>query len=118
MACNWIYNEIKRAKEKEGGAARSYQLMAHFNNLIDFCGLEELEFVEPNFTWIYQRGDGYQIRERLDRVLVSSDWTLLFPMARLFHKSSPVSDHSPLLLKFFEDQNRGRHKRVFRFESM
>lgn len=49
---------------------------------------------------------------------MSSDWSLLFPMARLFHKSSSALDHSPLLLKFFEDQNRGKQKRVFRFESM
>lgn len=47
------FNEIKRAEEKEGGAARPYQQMARFNSLIEFCGLKELEFVEPNFTWIY-----------------------------------------------------------------
>lgn len=63
-------------------------------------------------------GDGYQIRERLDQALVSSDWTLLFLMARLFHKSSSVSNQSLLLVKFFEDQNRDRHKRFFRFESI
>lgn len=68
--------------------------------------------------WLYQRGEGYQIRERLDRALVSSDWSLLFPKARQFHKSKSVSDHRPLLLKFFEEQKRGRHKKLFRFESM
>ena len=92
--------------------------MARFNSAIDFCRLKELEFVGPLFTWIYQRGDDYQIRERLDRALVTLEWTLLFPMARVFHKSTSVSDHSPLLLKFFEEQKRSRKKNLFRFEAM
>ena len=91
---------------------------ARFNSAIDFCRLKELEFVGPLFTWIYQRGDDYQIRERLDRALVTLEWTLLFPMARVFHKSTSVSDHSPLLLKFFEEQKRSRKKNLFRFEAM
>ena len=92
--------------------------MAHFNNSINFCGLRELDFVGPNFTWLYQRGDGFQIRECLDRALVSTNWSALFPMARLFHKSSSVSNHCPLLLTFFEKPKRGRHKKGLKFEAM
>ena len=92
--------------------------MVRFKNSIDYCWLKELDFVGPVFTWIYQRGDGYQIREILDCALVSSDWAMLFPKAWLFHKSISVSDHCPLVLKFFEEQKRGRHKKLFRFESM
>ena len=92
--------------------------MACFNDSINFCGLKKLDFVGPNFTWLYQRGDGFQIRERLDHALVSPDWSTLFPMARLFHKSSYVSNHCPLLLTFFEKPNRGGHKKGFRFEAM
>ena len=39
-------------------------------------------------------------------------------MAQLFHKSSSVSDHCPLLLTFFEKLKRGRHKKGFKFEAM
>ena len=78
--------------------------MTCFNNAIDFCRLKELEFVGPLFTWIYQRGDDYQIRERLDCALMTVEWSLLFPMAKVFHKSTSVLDHSLLLLKFFEEQ--------------
>ena len=77
-----------------------------------------MDFVRPNFTWLYQRGDGFQIRERLDCALVSTNWSALFPMAQLFHKSSFVSDHCPLLLTFFEKPKRGRHKKGFKFEAM
>ena len=112
------FNEIRRAEKKEGGAARPVQQMVRFKNSIDYCWLKELDFVGPVFTWIYQRGDGYQIQEILDCALVSSDWAMLFPKAWLFHKSISVSDHCPLVLKFFEEQKRGRHKKLFRFESM
>ncbi|XP_075670458.1 uncharacterized protein LOC142640275 [Castanea sativa] len=76
------FNEIMNAKEKEGGASQPPQQMAQFNSAIDFRRLKELEFVGPLFTLIYQRGDNYQIKEQLDRALVTLDWSLLFPMAR------------------------------------
>lgn len=82
------FNEIKLASEKEGGALRPKQQMAHFNSIVNSCGLREVEHVGLKFTWIYQRSDGYQIRERLDRALVNSDWTSMFPSEKLLHKSS------------------------------
>ena len=67
------FNEILRNSEKDGGASRPKQQMARFNNVINSCGLIEVDFIGPKFTWIYHRSDGYQIRERLDRALVNSD---------------------------------------------
>lgn len=58
------------------------------------------------------------MRERLDRVLASLDWHSLFPSAKLFHKTSSVSDHNPLMLHFFSEQKRQKHKKLFKFESM
>ena len=92
--------------------------MAHFNSIVNSCGLREVEYVGPKFTWIYQRSDGYQIRERLDRALVNSDWTSMFPLEKLLHKSSSTSDHSPLILQLVAEWKRVRSKRCFRFESM
>ena len=40
--------------------------MDNFVEAINFCGLRDIGFVGPKFTWIYQRVDGIQIRERLD----------------------------------------------------
>lgn len=45
-------------------------------------------------------------------------WSLLFINARLFHKSSSVLDHSPLLLHFSKGQDQGKHKKGFRFKSI
>ena len=49
------FNEIRRNSENEGGASRPKQQMARFNNVINSCGLIEVDFIGPKFTWIYQR---------------------------------------------------------------
>ena len=112
------FNEIRYQSEKEGGAPRPNWQMARFNESINICGLKEVGFVGPIFTWLYQRRDGTQIKERLDQALASSYWYSLFPSAKLYYKSSSVSDHNPLVLHFFPRQKRQRHKKIFRFESM
>ena len=112
------FNEICCASEKEGGAQRPNQQMAGFRNVINSCGLKEVEYIGPKFTWIYQMRNGSQIRERLDRALVSVDWSMKFPSAKLFHRSSSVSDHSPILLRLTTTKKKKNVKRIFRFESM
>lgn len=47
------FNEITCAGEKEGGAHRPNHQMTRFNTNINFCGLREVAFVGPCFTWIY-----------------------------------------------------------------
>lgn len=44
------FNEIRLDFEKEGGAPRPKQQMARFNNVINSCGLQVIEFVGPKFT--------------------------------------------------------------------
>lgn len=88
-------------KKRRGGAPRPKWQMARFNEAINFCGLKEVGFLGPIFTWLCQKRDGTQIRERLDKALASSDWHSLFPSAKLSHKTSSVLDHNPLVLHFF-----------------
>ena len=68
--------------------------------------------------FISKQSDGFQIRERLDRALGSSDWPVLFPRASLHHLSSSVSDHSPLSLHLKSWPCKRGKRRLFRFESM
>lgn len=72
--------------------------MDNFNEAINFCGFRNMGFIGPKFTWLYQKSDGEHIRERLDCALATQEWMDLFPTAKLFHLSSSVLDHSPLLL--------------------
>ena len=112
------FNEITSMIEKEGGSNRTRQQMKYFVDTINYCGLKEVRFTGPLFTWLYLKEDGSQIRERLDRALAMMEWFNLFPMAKLVHLSSSASDHSPLILQLFAKPRKKRMGRVFRFESM
>lgn len=72
----------------------------------------------PKFTWLYQREDGVQIWERLDRALATTKWLKLFPLAKLYHLTSLASDHSPLSLHLERRPRKRKLGKVFRFESM
>jgi endonuclease/exonuclease/phosphatase family metal-dependent hydrolase len=48
------------------------------------------------FTWANSRR--VPTYEKLDRVLVSTEWEQNFPLARVEALSREVSDHTPLLL--------------------
>ena len=53
--------------------------------------------------------------ERLDRVLVSTDWELKFPLATVIALNREISDHTPLLLDTGEENQASSHSR-FKFE--
>jgi hypothetical protein len=63
------------------------------------------------FTWSNEREVSTQTR--IDRVMVSKEWDLAFPLFQLTPASSNVSDHYPLMLAKMER----RHFAGFRFES-
>ena len=92
--------------------------MEIFNDDINQCGFQEVGFIGLKFTWLYQRADGTQIRERLDRTLATKDWIDLFPTAKLYHLSSSASDHSPLSLHLVKKKRQKKIKKSFQFESM
>lgn len=92
--------------------------MTRFNNSINYYGFKEVGFVGPRFTWLYQKRDGTQIRERLDRAFAMQDWFFMFPTTKLFNKSSSPSDYSPLLLNFLHKPKRKKSKKLFCFKAM
>lgn len=47
------FNEIKNLSKKEGGASRPAQLMQRFVDTVNWCGLRDLGFIGPKFTWLY-----------------------------------------------------------------
>uniref|UniRef100_A0A7N2L446 DUF4283 domain-containing protein n=1 Tax=Quercus lobata TaxID=97700 RepID=A0A7N2L446_QUELO len=112
------FNEIVGLSEKEGGADRPTQQMQNFIDTLNCYGLHDLGFTGPKFTWLYQKVDGSQIRERLDRVVATVEWTIKFPQAKLFHKSSSSSDHNPLVLQLVKEKIIPKHPKIFWFEAM
>lgn len=112
------FNEITGASKKKGGSDRPRQQMKNFIETINYCGLRDLGFTDPKFTWIYQQADGMQIKERLDRAMATPEWMNIFPQAKLFHLTSSVSDHSPLALCTMQKPRKKKVRKIFRFESI
>ena len=52
------FNELVGVSEKEGGGCRPASQIARFSETIDWCGFQDVDFVGPKFTWLYQKNDG------------------------------------------------------------
>ena len=71
------------------------------------------------FTWSRRLVARGWVKERLDRALVSTNWSIMFPNVSLHHIATSTSDHCMLVLKAHRDRQwRTRRKKLFRFESM
>ncbi|CAL9021651.1 unnamed protein product [Prunus brigantina] len=79
--CIGDFNEILAAHEKLGGAVRNERQMQNFRQAIDSCGLKDLGYRGPKFTW--WRNGPEDIRVRLDRGLATWEWCTLFPQAKI-----------------------------------
>lgn len=58
------------------------------------------------------------IREKLDRFLVSDDWSLLFPHAWVRNFPIYKSDHAPILLSTDKALHGNEGRKRFHFEAM
>ncbi|EEF46140.1 conserved hypothetical protein [Ricinus communis] len=68
----------------------------------------------PPFSWYNRRAGNKAIWERIDRVVATVDWRLLFPHALVIHESFIGSNQRPIVVDLHHNQR--RNKRIFRFE--
>ncbi|KAL5542375.1 hypothetical protein UlMin_010085 [Ulmus minor] len=72
--------------------------MNAFREATNYCGLADLGFRGPKFTW--NRGkNACLVQERLDRMLGNGGWLDLFPNSLVHHLNLRGSDHRPLLVE-------------------
>ena len=86
--------------------------MKNFIETTNYCGLQDLGFTSPKFTWIYQRADGLQIREWLNRAMATPGWINIFPKAKLFHLTSSISNHSSLALRMVQKRRNKKARKL------
>lgn len=67
-----------------------------FNTVIDSLDLRELELSNLSFTWANTLST--PTYETLDRILVSTEWEVKFPLSMIRAMNRDISDHTPLLL--------------------
>jgi exonuclease III len=72
-----------------------------------------------SLPWTYdnrQQGNR-NVRVRLDQVVASTEWSQIFPSARVQHIVSARSDHCPILVELNTEENR-KVKHIFRYKIM
>ena len=85
-----------RSPDDKSSANVDLPRMQLFNDCIADLALREITRVGARYTWSNNRVD--PVRSVLDRILVSVEWEVAFPLCSLRAITRIGSDHSPLLL--------------------
>ncbi|WVZ91915.1 hypothetical protein U9M48_038026 [Paspalum notatum var. saurae] len=106
------FNIMRGSHEKNKGTFNNRWPLL-FNAVIDAYNLRELELSGRQFTWANNLAD--QTFEKLDRVLVTTEWESKYPKATVQALSREISDHTPLLLNSQDGASFSSHH-DFKFE--
>jgi exonuclease III len=105
------FNILKFGNEKNKHfAGNRYTDM--FNWIINSFELRDLPFIGGKYTWSNNQSE--PTLERLDRVLISSEWETIFPLTNLKKNPRIMSDHNPLTVS--SDMGEVRKTKHFCFE--
>ncbi|GJM91676.1 hypothetical protein PR202_ga08076 [Eleusine coracana subsp. coracana] len=73
------------ANEKLGVKNPNSNRISPFKSIINDCGLINLGYHEPDYTWINRRHASKAISQRLDTCLANHAWCVLFPNTNVYH---------------------------------
>ncbi|WVZ53763.1 hypothetical protein U9M48_004664, partial [Paspalum notatum var. saurae] len=83
------------------------------SKVIDAYNLRELELSGRQFTWANNLSN--QTFEKLDRILVTTEWETKYPKATVQTLTREISDHTPLFLNSGDEDSTPPHS-DFKFE--
>ncbi|KAL4379336.1 hypothetical protein GQ457_02G017580 [Hibiscus cannabinus] len=106
---------VAKPEEKLGGLPFEASNAKWFYDFMDYTCLMELPIKGGMFTWSNRRSEDEAILEKLDRVMVSCEWSLNFPKAIGILDVALASYHTPIVL-MLKGANK-RYKRDFKFEA-
>jgi len=95
------FNAVRSCTERKGtrmGVDHSSEIVG-FNSFIDANLLLDFPIMGKKYTWFKSNG---LAKSRIDRVLVSEDWLVRWPMSKQYVKRREVSDHCAIVVKSFE----------------
>ncbi|XP_068483401.1 uncharacterized protein [Phaseolus vulgaris] len=95
------FNAVRSRSERKGireGSDYSSEIIG-FNNFIDANLLLDLPIVGKNYMWFKSNGSA---KSRIDRVLVSEEWFVRWPMSKQYVQRREVSDHCAIVVKSVE----------------
>ncbi|XP_038688673.1 uncharacterized protein LOC119987842 [Tripterygium wilfordii] len=110
------FNSVVSSDEVSSNRHQVHKRCAGFVNWIFDQGLIDMGFSGPIYTW--SRGSRECILKgtRLDRAICSGGWKEMFPTASIVHLPKHHSDHSPILIRF-QEQDCDNCIKSFRFQA-
>lgn len=108
------FNQILDTQDKLSSCS-NHKGVESSRDTINQCGLIDIIPTGAWYTWSNNRKGCGAVWERLDRVLVSSDWLSILPDLSVECQEIAASDHSPMVVKLFNGVPRRR--RPVRFEA-
>ncbi|XP_060190580.1 uncharacterized protein LOC132619813 [Lycium barbarum] len=109
------FNAILNQEEKISGLPVNKNNAEDFAFCINSCELQEVNFKGSPFTWWNGRADNECIFERLERMLINSQFLNWFGHIEVEHLARIGSDHAPLLCSYGEVAN--NIPRLFKFHN-
>ena len=106
--CFGDFKEILSPDEKFGGNGCQMTL--------EECGLSELEYTGPKFTWNNKQDGTAFIKERLDRVVANREWCGAYPNVEVVVGAAICLNHSPLMVYMDGLGRTVRRPHNFKFE--
>uniref|UniRef100_A0ACD6AJP5 Uncharacterized protein n=1 Tax=Avena sativa TaxID=4498 RepID=A0ACD6AJP5_AVESA len=91
--------------------------MQAFRSIVKNCGLFDLGFSGPAYTWSNKRFSSQPLYQRLDRCLVNREWCVQFQISNVYNMPLIYcfSDHAPILMSTNGKENRPIN--TFKFEN-
>jgi len=105
------FNIIRRPDEKNNDNYNDRWPFL-FNAVIDSLNLREIEMSGRKFTWANHLQN--QTFEKLDRILVCTDFETMYPLTTVLALTREISDHTPLL--FSTNNLSSSYQPQFKFE--
>ena len=78
-------------------------------------GCVDLGFSNPPFTWARGKTEASHKQARLDKLLCSSSWSLMFQDASGKHMTQHCLDHTPILVSLAKDIGASISRKPFQF---
>uniref|UniRef100_A0ACD5W0Q6 Uncharacterized protein n=1 Tax=Avena sativa TaxID=4498 RepID=A0ACD5W0Q6_AVESA len=94
--CCGDFNEVLSGDEHLGSNSRSYSHMSMFRDCLQSCGLSDLGFTGPKYTWNNRQQGDDLVCVRLDRAVANSAFMDMFGGVQVENVITTSSDHMDL----------------------
>ncbi|KAK1661452.1 hypothetical protein QYE76_049611 [Lolium multiflorum] len=118
--CYGDFNEVLTHDEHYGLSERSDAHMLLFRECLEDCGLVDLGYTCPKYTWTNKQDADSNVRVRLDRAVANGAFTAMFDDCRVENVITSTSDHVALVISMGSFANPATRPPVqfgFRFEA-